>query len=170
MKYVITLLIILHVGMAPVTAAAGGEVPVGGTLQNLPMQGLTGSSAFVSQYRGKPLIINVWASYCGPCLAEMGSLERLWQRYGDQFNIIGISIDDFRERADQFLGKADTTFPHYIDRNLQLENMLGANTIPVTVLVDEESRVLKKVHGAQEWDSAEIVEIIGETYGINLQP
>jgi len=169
MKYLITLFILLLTGMTPMTVVAGGVVPVGGTLQNLPMQGLTGSSAFISEYRGKPLIINIWASYCGPCLAEMGSLERLSQRYGDQFNIIGISIDDYRDRADEFLGKAETTFPHYIDRNLQLENMLGAKTIPVTVLVDEESRVLKRVHGAQEWDSTEIVETIGQIYGIDLR-
>jgi thiol-disulfide isomerase/thioredoxin len=167
MKYLLSLFIFLAAGMAPAPGAADGEIPVGGTLLNLPMQGLTGNSSFLSEYRGKPLIINVWASYCGPCLAEMGSLERLWQRYGDRFNVIGVSIDDFRDRADEFLAKADTSFPHYIDRNLQLENMLGAKTIPVTLLIDEESRVLKKVHGAQEWDSPEIVEVVTQLYNFD---
>jgi len=148
--------------------AAENEVAVGGTLRNLPMQGLTGSSTFISKYRGKPLIINVWASYCSPCLAEMGSLERLWQGYGDEFNVIGISIDDFRDRAAGFLAKAETSFPHYIDNRLKLENMLGANTIPLTVLIDKQGRVLKKVRGAQEWDSTKMVEMIGQIFEINF--
>jgi thiol-disulfide isomerase/thioredoxin len=168
MKYFPVLCLALLVIMSPAPVDAGAEIPVGGTLQNLPMQGLTGTSRFISEYRGKPLIINVWASYCTPCLAEMGSLERLWQQYGDEFNVIGISIDDFRQRADEFLSRAETTFPHFIDRNLQLETMLGANTIPLTLLIDSDSRVLKKVHGAQEWDSAEIVDEIGQIYGIDL--
>jgi len=168
MKYILALFIVLSAGLASMPGTANQEIPVGGTLLNLPMQGLTGTSTFLSEYRGKPLIINVWASYCGPCLAEMGSLERLWQRYGDQFNIIGISIDDYRERADQFLAKADTSFPHYIDRNLQLESMLGAKTIPVTLLIDAESRILEKVHGAQEWDSPEIIEVISQFYEFDL--
>ena len=77
----------------------------------------------------------------------MGSLERLWQRYGTQFNVIGISIDDYPNRAEVFLDKAKTTFPHYIDHRLTLENMLGANSIPLTVLIDAQGRVLHKVHG-----------------------
>lgn len=132
------------------------------------MQGLTSGSEFLSRYFGKPLIINVWASYCGPCLAEMGSLERLFQRYGDRFNVIGISIDDYRERAEVFLAKADTTFPHFIDRQLMLENMLGAKSIPLTLLIDAEGRVLQKVRGAQEWDSPEIIETIAMIYKIDL--
>lgn len=167
-KNFLTLLIVLMAGIPPLLAATPGEVLIGGQLRNTPMQGLTGKSEFLSGYLGKPLIINVWASYCGPCLEEMGSLERLWQRYGDQFNVIGISIDDYPTRAEAFLAKVDTTFPHYIDRQLMLENMLGAKTIPLTLLVDAEGKVLEKVRGAKEWDSPEIIETIGQVYEIDL--
>jgi len=64
--------------------------------------------------------------------------------------------------------QAETTFPHYIDQRLMLEKMLGARTIPLTVLIDSQSRVLKKVNGAREWDSPEIIELIGRTYDIDL--
>ena len=168
MKYLCTILIFLLAGIPSFTDANPAEVAVGGQLRNAPMHGLTGGSEFISRYFGKPLIINVWASYCGPCLAEMGSLERLWQRHGDQFNVIGISIDDYRERAEVFLAKAGTTFPHYLDRQLMLENMLGAKTIPLTLLIDAEGRVLKKVRGAQEWDSPEIIATIGQIYEIEM--
>lgn len=168
MKKLLTLLLVLSLGAPSPGGAASGEVPVGEQLPNAPMQGLTQGSGFLSQYFGKPLIINVWASYCGPCLAEMGSLERLYQRYGDRFNMIGISIDDYRERAEIFLAKAGTTFPHYIDRQLMLESMLGARTIPLTLLIDAEGRVLRKIRGAQEWDSPEIVETLAATYQIDM--
>ena len=168
MKTLFTLLFVLLAALPSAVDATSGEVSVGEQLPNAPMQGLTGGSVFISQYFGKPLIINVWASYCGPCLAEMGSLERLFQRYGDRFNVIGISIDDYRERAEVFLAKADTTFPHFIDRQLMLENMLGAKSIPLTLLIDAEGRVLQKVRGAQEWDSPEIIETIALIYKIDL--
>ena len=168
MKYLLAPLLIILAGIPSFGGATPGEVSIGGNLRETPMQGLTGNSVLLSDYRGKPLIINVWASYCPPCLAEMGSLERLWQRYGNRFNVIGISIDDYRERADNFLAKAGTTFPHYIDRQLMLENMLGANAIPLTLLIDAEGRVLQKVRGAQEWDSPEIIETIGLTYKIDM--
>ena len=168
MKYALALLMVLLASNPSLLGATPGEVSVGGHLPNAPMQGLTGNSEFISRYLGKPLIINVWASYCGPCLAEMGSLERLWQRYGDRFNVIGISIDDYRERAEGFLAKAGTTFPHYIDHQLMLENILGANSIPLTLVIDAEGRVLRKVRGAQEWDSPEIIEAIGLTYEMDM--
>ena len=68
----------------------------------------------MSELRGKPLIINVWASWCGPCRAEMGSLERLSRRFnGKQFNIIGVSTDDHANAAAAFLRQAKVTFDNY---------------------------------------------------------
>ena len=168
MKYLLTLLIYLLAGIPSAATAAQGEVADGDQMRNTPMQGLTGRSEFLSMYLGKPLIINVWASYCGPCLNEMGSLERLWQGHGEHFNVIGISIDDYRERADKFLARAETTFPHYIDRQLMLETMLGARTIPLTLLIDAEGRVLEKIRGAQEWDSPAVIETIARIYKIDI--
>ena len=168
MKYLLAFLLVILSGIPAMVGASSGEVDIGDNLRQTPMQGLTGNSALFSQYRGKPLIINVWASYCGPCLGEMGSLERLWRQYGGRINVIGISIDDYRDRAQVFLAKAGTTFPHYIDNKLVLENMLGAKSIPLTVLVDGQGRVLEKIPGAQEWDSPEIIEAIGRTYDMDM--
>ncbi|MDE2118307.1 MAG: TlpA family protein disulfide reductase [Betaproteobacteria bacterium] len=153
------------------TAFAGtpGEVEVGGYLPEATLQGISGNSKKFSDYRGKPLIINVWASWCGPCRAEMGSLERLYRRYGGkQFNVIGISTDDDGDAAAAFIKQSKTTFENYLDSKVFLENMLGANMLPLTVLVDANGRVLEKVRGAREWDSPEFVEAIGKTFHIKL--
>ena len=67
---------------APAWAATPGEVEVGELLREAPLYGFAGDFRKLSELRGKPLLINVWASWCGPCRAEMGSLERLSRRYG----------------------------------------------------------------------------------------
>jgi len=96
-----------------------GEVDVGGYLREASLYGFAGDFRKLSELSGKPLIINVWASWCSPCRAEMGSLNRLAQRYGGrQFNIIGISTDDDAAAAAAFLGKANLSSANYHDRNL----------------------------------------------------
>lgn len=150
-------------------AATPGEVMEGQTLREAPLYGFAGDFRKLSELRGKPLIINVWASWCGPCRAEMGSLERLSQRYGGkQFNIIGISTDDDADAAYAFIVKSQITFDNYLDSKLMLENMLGANSIPLTILIDANGRVLKKVRGARPWDSPEFVQMIGATFGVKM--
>jgi hypothetical protein len=86
----------------------------------------------------------------------MGSLERLaWQDQGKRFAMIGISTDDSEPAAKRYLQNANATLNHYIDRALELENMLGAERLPLTILVDAKGRVLARYYGAREWDSAD---------------
>ncbi len=130
------------------------------------MQGLNGPSKRLSDFRGKPLIINVWASWCGPCRAEMASLERLaWRDGSGYFNVIGISTDDDPQRAKAALVALHATINHFIDSKLQLENLLGASRVPLTVLVDADGRVIMKVYGARDWGSADISKLITKAFG-----
>ena len=153
----------------PALGATPGEVPVGATLRDAPLYGLTLDYRKLSDFRGKPLVINVWASWCSPCRAEMGSLDRLAKRHnGRQFNIIGISTDDHAEKAQAFVVGTGVSFDNYLDRNLLLEGMLGASRLPLTVLVDARGKVLKKVYGARQWDSPENKALIAATLGVKL--
>jgi len=154
-----------------VFAGTPGEVEVGGYLRAATMDGLNGKSKKLSDFKGKPLIINVWASWCGPCRAETGSLERLAQLYnGKEFNLIGISTDDYRNKAMAFIKQTEITFENFIDSRLFLENMLGANTIPLTIFVDANGRVLEKVRGSYKWDSPIAIDVIGKVFDIKLTP
>jgi len=155
----IALLLVGCTGVAH--AKTPGEVEVGAALRPALMRGLNGPDRKLSDFLGKPLIINVWASWCPPCIAEMGSLERLaWSAEGQHFNVIGISTDDYPERAKAFLDKSQATLNHYIDRQLELENMLGAEHLPLTLLVDAKGRVLSKTVGARDWDSEAALSMI----------
>lgn len=165
----VSIVVIHYLIISPALADKPGEVPIDGVLRDTPLYGLFGDYRQLSELRGKPLIINVWASWCPPCRAEMGSLERLSHRYaGKQFNMIGISIDDDANAASAFLLQAGITFDNYLDHKLTLENMLGANTIPLTVLVDAKGRILKKFHGGRQWDSPESIKMIADTLDVKL--
>ena len=146
-------------------AETPGEVRVGDLLRDTTMAGLNGPSRNLAEFRGKPLLINVWASWCGPCRAEMASLERLaWLERSSYFAVIGISTDDYSDRAKAALAESNATISHFIDHDLVLENMLGAAQIPLTVLVDADGRVLQKIHGAREWDSPASLTIIDSAF------
>jgi thiol-disulfide isomerase/thioredoxin len=150
--------------------ATPGEVPVGSLLPEAQLNGLVGSPGKLSSFRGKPLLINVWASWCGPCREEMGSIERLNRRFGGKaFNVVGISTDDDYAAAAKFVKVSGVSFPNYIDRNLVLENMLGANRLPLTVLVDDEGRVIKKIAGSRAWDSPEAINLITQAFRLKAQ-
>jgi len=154
-----------------VYAATPGEVEIGGYLRATAMNGLNSRSKLLSDFKGKPLIINVWASWCGPCRDETGSLERLAKRYnGKEFNLIGVSTDDYRNKAMDFIKQTEITFENFLDRKLLLENMLGANRIPLTIFVDANGRIVEKVRGAREWDDPKIIDAIGKLFHINLPP
>ena len=171
-RLVLLMLLLCASGAVPVVlAATPGEVQIGETLPEATMRGLNGPPKNLSEFRGRPLIINVWASWCGPCRAEMGSLERLaWMDAAASFNVIGISTDDYIDKAKGALKASNATITHFIDSKLQLENMLGASQIPLTVLVDADGRVLKKIYGAREWDSPQALQMIAETFGTNAHP
>jgi thiol-disulfide isomerase/thioredoxin len=148
----------------PAQTHAAAEVPVGQPLRQATLQGLNGPARALSAFRGRPLIINVWASWCGPCRSEMASLDRLaWLDIGRSIAIIGISTDDEPAQALAWLRASNATINQFIDHELQMEHMLGASTIPLTVLVDSQGRVREKVRGARQWDSPESLALIKQT-------
>jgi thiol-disulfide isomerase/thioredoxin len=169
---VLAVIFLCLVGANPVAMAdSAQQVAVGAPLREALLTGLNGPSRLLSTYRGKPLLINVWASWCGPCKQEMASLERLAWRDGEQyFAIIGISTDDDADQAKGMLKNANATISHFIDTGLQMENMLGASRLPLTVLVDADGRILEKVYGARQWDGADALRLIDDAFHKRPRP
>jgi thiol-disulfide isomerase/thioredoxin len=149
----------------PGMAAPLAEVALGQTLPEAGMKGLNGPDRKLSDYRGTRLLINVWASWCGPCRQEMASLERLaWQEQTPRFAVIGISTDDDTDKAAALLRQSRATISHFIDRELQLESLLGASRLPLTVLVDASGVVVERIYGAQVWDGPESKALIAKAF------
>lgn len=158
------ILLLWCLGACPALAGSG-PVAVGQRLPNVTLRPLNGPQRSLGMYRGRPLIINVWASWCGPCQEEMASLERLaWRDEGRAFAIIGISTDDDPAPALASLRRARATVSQFIDSGQQLESLLGASRIPLTVLVDAQGRILRRVYGSQQWDSPEILKLLNDTF------
>ncbi len=161
--------VLMVVVVAPVSARTIGEIDVGGVLRDAVLNGLNVPSVKLSTFRGKPLLINVWASWCGPCRQEMGSLNRLSQRYGGkQLKVIGISTDDDVNAAFNFLERSGTSFENFIDKKLLMENMLGADRLPLTLLIDAQGKIVRKHYGAREWDDRESRDLISKNLGVVL--
>ena len=168
-RWLCSILILCLLGTAAEAGKTPGELQIGDSLRDATLQGLNGAPRKLSEFRGKPLIINMWASWCGPCRAEMASLERLaWLDPAGQFTVIGISTDDFPEQAMTLLRKSNATISQFIDSKLQMENMLGATRLPLTVLIDANGRVLDKIYGAQQWDDPESLRLIGKMFRIRV--
>ncbi len=143
----------------------------GSPLRDALLRGLNGPSRQLSSFRGRPLLINVWASWCGPCRVEMPSLERLaWGELASQLAVIGISTDDDPRAAQAFLQRSGATLSHYLDQRLEMETMLGARQLPTTVLVDGAGRVADTVVGAKPWDSPAAHAYIRRTLGLKAGP
>ena len=173
LKFVASMLALclwVFISSSQALAATPGEVVVGEVLRDAELRALSGAGARLSAFRGKPLLINVWASWCGPCRAEMASLDRLARRYdGKEFNLVGISTDDDQAAAASFLKTARVGFRNYIDKNLLLENMLGADRLPLTILVDADGRVIKKITGSRAWDSPEAVNLLTQAFRLKTK-
>ena len=99
----------------------------------------------------------------------MASLERLaWLDETGRFSVIGISTDDDPEQAKALLKGTNATINQFIDSKLLMENMLGASRLPLTVLVDANGRVLDKIYGARAWDKPEALQLIANTFRIQI--
>jgi len=170
MKYLaIVFLIWCVLGLSRGNTATAAEAPtlaIGQVLREATLTGLNGPDKALTSFKGKPLIINMWASWCGPCRAEMASLERLaWRSSPTRFAIIGISTDDYVDQAKALLNNSHATISQFIDTKLQMETMLGATHLPLTVLIGADGRIREKVYGAREWDSPESLRLIDKAFG-----
>jgi len=143
------------------------EYQIGQKLPDAALRGINGPSRHLRDFRGKPLLINVWASWCGPCKREMTSLERLaWSELAEHINIIGISTDDYPQQAKQWLAQSHSTISHFIDEQLWLEHMLGASRLPLTVLVGADGRILSKIYGARDWNSPQALALLRAQFAL----
>jgi cytochrome c biogenesis protein CcmG/thiol:disulfide interchange protein DsbE len=94
---------------------------------------------------GKPVLINLWATWCGPCREEMPILQDAHTRYGDEVAFLGLDTKDDPERAGSFLEDVGVTYPQLVDLDGRLlSEHHRVPGLPVTVVVDADGRVVKK--------------------------
>lgn len=126
---------------------AGQEAPA------IPFEGPEGGPATLAAFRGKPLIVNLWATWCAPCVKEMPTLDALAEREKDRLQLIVVSMDMAGRRdVDPFFAKAKfRTLKPYIDKQNVLMEALKTDTLPTTIFYDAKGREQWRVMGAMDW-------------------
>jgi thiol-disulfide isomerase/thioredoxin len=116
---------------------------------------LSGEPASLAEFRGKVVLLNLWATWCAPCVQEMPSLERLQAQFGgNDFTVIALSSDRAGARVvEPFLENLGLKQLHpYLDPKSTATRMLGARGLPTTLLIDREGREIGRLEGGAQWD------------------
>jgi thiol-disulfide isomerase/thioredoxin len=126
--------------------------------------------ADLSAYKGKKLIVNLWATWCGPCVTEMPSLAKLADHLKDQ-DVVVLAISEDRGGkfvVDPFVKEHGLTgLPIYLDKTMSTGKALKEATIlPMTILIDADGNEIARVKGDRDWDSAESRAEIAKVFGL----
>ena len=149
---------------------AGAQAPAGFAMHDSPrplpeiqFENGQGEAMTLADFRGKVVLLNIWATWCAPCRREMPTLERLQAELGGpDFEVVALSIDRkglpvvkefYEELGLQELGM-------YVDASANASRELSALGVPTTLLIDREGNELGRLAGPAEWDSPEMVSFI----------
>ncbi len=102
----------------------------------------SGRNVRLSELRGRVVLINFWASWCGPCRHELPLLNKVYAQYrAAGFMLLAVNVDDNRKDADAMLKRLDLRFPILFDGNKNVAKLYGVDMMPATLLIDRDGRV-----------------------------
>ncbi len=147
MKGLKTILLGALFGVLATTSLAASDL-TGKSAPDFVLKSATGENLRLSEYRGDVVMINFWATWCGPCRQEMPLLDDLYSRYGRVgFSLLGVNIDDDARRAMQMVEELGVNFPVLFDDTKEVSKLYQVEAMPVTVLVDRAGTVRHVHHG-----------------------
>lgn len=115
-----------------------------------------GNTHSFSDFRGKPVILNFWASWCGPCVSEMPEFQRFYEEYGQDIHFLLVNLTDGQqetvESASQFISDQGYTFPVYFDTDIDAAAKYGVTAVPVSYFIDAEGYFVAWAQGALSED------------------
>lgn len=140
----------------------GGGIAEGSnrTAPDFTLPDLGGAEVSLQDFQGKFLLVNFWATWCGPCKVEMPSLEDLHRRFkSERFAVLGISNDIFGAKVVQpYVEAQGLTFPILLDPKLDVSNSFQVLSLPTTYLIDPEGNIIGELSGAENWTAPETIQ------------
>ncbi len=120
----------------------------GETAPDFSLESFGGETMSLSQHKGDVVMINFWATWCGPCRQEMPILDELYSRYERAgFQLLGVNIDDEPQRAKDMIAELGVSFPVLFDDTKAVSELYQVQAMPVSVMVDREGKVRYVHHG-----------------------
>lgn len=137
MKHVLaTTLLALCTGLATAAVAPQGPAP------DFTLKSLDGRNLRLAEQRGNVVLVNFWASWCGPCKVEMPHLNKLYDKYRSAgFTMLGVNVDEDPRTASGAAAKLAVRFPVLFDADKQVSRLYDLQSMPATVLIDRDGRV-----------------------------
>ncbi|MEW6544462.1 MAG: TlpA disulfide reductase family protein [Nitrospirota bacterium] len=144
-------------GSFPVPVQERGGVRVGAEAPNFQLRDLEGRSVTLASYRGRVVLVNFWATWCGPCRVEMPGMEALYREFSRKdFEILAVSTDQQGAAVTRpFRDELGLTFPILHDSEFRVGVAYGARTLPMTFLVDRRGIITHRIFGARNWQTPE---------------
>jgi len=156
-------------------------VEVGGPAPEISTFDLQGTPKSLADYRGKVLLLNIWATWCTPCKAEMPSMQRLYEEIGsEEFQVLAVSIDRAPQDYDPanpldgklkaFADSLGLTFSILHDPTGQITTTYQTVGVPESFVVDREGIIVEKIPGPRDWDAPRALELIRSVLSGELRP
>lgn len=139
---------------------AGDNLALGAPLPSFELVDLQGERHHLADYRGRWVVLNIWATWCAPCRWEMPSLQRLSLSLDPaQFAVVGLSVDEDDHVVREYLIDKKISFPNHIDAGGSVAtNLLGVPVFPYTLILDPEGVLRHRVTGPRQWDADKVLE------------
>jgi thiol-disulfide isomerase/thioredoxin len=136
----------------------GKEIPA------IPFVAPGGGPASLAQFRGKPLMVNLWATWCAPCKAEMPALDAIAQKEAGRFRLITVSqdLEGAKVVTPFFQKEGFKALPQYLDQQNMLMEAFQTDTLPTTIFFDAHGKEQWRVMGAMDWGGAGAKKLIDD--------
>jgi thiol-disulfide isomerase/thioredoxin len=142
------------------------QLVMGQAFPAMSLQGIDGKQIPLAAFRGKLVVLNVWATWCPPCRKELPSLQRLSRSLdGKRFVIVGLSLDQDNVAVREYLHDRGVTYVNFLDRDLDIaKNVLGMKAYPDTFFIGPDGTLLGRVVGAIDWDNSRMLQALEAAY------
>lgn len=128
------------------------------TAPEIDLVDLDGKKWSLSDLKGRPVIINFWATWCPPCIEEMPSIERAWNIVKDEgIQVMAISYGEDQDLVEAFRARYPMSFPVIADTTGEVVRQWPVKGLPTTVVVNSAGEIVYQVVGTREWDDSEIL-------------
>jgi thiol-disulfide isomerase/thioredoxin len=130
----------------------------GTEIVDFELQELSGAGRRLSDFNGRVVFLNFWATWCGPCRMEMPSMQRLYERLKRKgLEIVAVNLQEDRGSVQRFVDELGLSFPVLLDTTGRVGATYGARSIPTTYIVDREGFVIAGTIGTREWDGEQYI-------------